>query len=251
MSINALTIEGASKRFGSLVVVDDVSLAVSSGERRAIIGPNGAGKTTLFNLILGDLKLSKGRVELQGRDVTGWSAPRRARAGLRRTYQSSAVFDTLTVEQNIAMAALGPVGGAWKPFSPWRQGNDVEEAIERVLSGMHLAGVRETVGADLSHGERRQLELGMAIALEPKLLLLDEPAAGLSEEERVTLVDLLEHFTRDITILMIEHDMRIALGFADYVSVLANGKLIAEGTPSEISQNELVQSVYLGEAAHG
>lgn len=248
--MHALAIEGASKRFGSLVVVDDVSLAVSPGERRAIIGPNGAGKTTLFNLISGDLKVSKGRVELEGKDITGWSAPRRARAGLRRTYQSSAVFDTLTVEQNIAMAALGPSGGAWKPFSPWRHGTNVQDAIEHVLSSMNLTGVREALGADLSHGERRQLELGMAIAIEPKILLLDEPAAGLSEEERVTLVDLLDSFTRDITILMVEHDMRIALGFADYVTVLANGKLIAEGSPSEITQNETVQSVYLGEAAH-
>lgn len=248
--MHALAIEGVSKRFGSLVVVDDVSLAVSPGERRAIIGPNGAGKTTLFNVISGDSKVTKGQVELEGVDVTGWSAPRRARAGLRRTYQSSAIFETLTVEQNIAMAALGPEGNTWRPFSPWRHGEKVGDAIEHVLSSMQLTEARNASGANLSHGERRQLELGMAIATLPKVLLLDEPAAGLSEQERVTLVDLLDTLARDITILMIEHDMRIALRFADYVSVLANGKLIAEGTPSEITQDETVQSVYLGEASH-
>ncbi len=243
-----LTVEGVSKRFGALRVVDDVSLAVSPGERRAIIGPNGAGKTTLFNLISGDLKVTGGRVALGGDDITTWSASRRARAGLRRTYQSSAVFDSLTVEENVAVAALGPSGGTWKPLAAWDSGPAVRETVERVLAELNLVEVRHTHAADLSHGERRQLEIGMASATSPRILLLDEPAAGLSEAERITLVSLIRGFSKEITILMIEHDMRIALGFADTVTVLANGKLIAQGSPSEITSNELVQQAYLGEA---
>ncbi len=244
---SALQLRNVSKSFGALKVVDDVSLDVAIGERRAILGPNGAGKTTLFNVINGDIKASSGRICVFGEDVTPWPVAKRAKLGLRRTYQSSELFDSLTAEQNLSVALSCPNGSSWNPFVTWRSGAGIADRIDAVLEQMNLTHAKNRLAGNLSHGERRQLELGMAIAYDPKILLLDEPAAGLSEEERLNLVDLLARIDTKVTILMIEHDMRIALGFADYVSVLANGKMIAEGTPEEISNNELVQRVYIGE----
>lgn len=243
-----LTIEttALTKKYGALVVVDDVSLSIPKGQRRAIIGPNGAGKTTLFNLLSGDTPQTSGDVLIQGMNVGKWSPAKRSRHGLRRTYQSSELFEHMTVLENLAIAVLGPERRTRNPLKLWYSGADVREIAESSAETVDLINKLEVRAEDLSHGERRQLELGMALCGRPSILLLDEPAAGLSAAERRTLTTMLENIGPDITVLMIEHDMHIALGFAEEVTVLAQGQVIASAPPSEISRDPNVQEVYLG-----
>lgn len=242
---HALELQGVSRRFGGLVAVREVSLALQPGERRAIIGPNGAGKTTLFNVITGELRPTAGTIRFLGRDVTHLPPYQRIRLGLARTYQTPLVFPRLSVADNLYLAVRG--------VRPWRlslrlprrsdpEFREVEELAERVGLGHAL---RALAGA-LSHGEQRQLEIGMALASRPKLLLLDEPAAGLSPGEREQLALLLQGLDPRMTVLLIEHDMDVAFQVVQRVTVLHEGSVIAEGTPEEIAANPVVQAVYLG-----
>jgi branched-chain amino acid transport system ATP-binding protein len=241
-----LRLRGVGRRFGGLHAVRDVDLDVVAGERRAILGPNGAGKTTLFNVVSGDLPVSSGRIELFGRDVTGVPARRRATLGLARSYQQSRLFLGLSVEDNIYLSILGVRGGHLRPVVlPGKDGELRErarEAAERVAIEHKLA---EPVGS-LSHGEHRQVAVAMALASRPRLLMLDEPASGLSRGERQLLTELLLALDRDITLLLIEHDMDVALRVAESVTVMHDGRVIVEGTPDEIRANQLVHDLYLG-----
>jgi branched-chain amino acid transport system ATP-binding protein len=244
-----LRLEGVVRRFGGLVAVDGVSLSLGPRRRLAVIGPNGAGKTTLFRLIAGDMAPSEGRVHLFGREVTRMPAHRRARLGLSRTFQVTNLFGGLSVLDNVRLAVQARTSGRWRLLAPIRQGDQAGEAAREVLERVGIGARADHRVADLSHGEQRQLEVAMALATEPRLLLLDEPAAGLSAGERARLRDLLESLPRSLPLLLIEHDMRLALSLADEVLCLHNGRQIALGPPSEVRDDATVQAVYLGRAA--
>jgi branched-chain amino acid transport system ATP-binding protein len=239
-------LRGVGRRFGGVHAVHDVDLDVHPGERRALLGPNGAGKTTLFNVISGEFPPTSGRVELFGRDVTNMPARKRARLGLTRTFQTSRLFLGLSVEDNLYLAALGARGGHLRPVRlPGREAPLRERARELA----ERVGLEEQLGmqvGSLSHGEQRQLEVGMARAGDPKIMMLDEPAAGLSRGERVLLTDLLLTLDREITLILIEHDMDVALTVAERVTMMHDGRVIVEGTPAEIRANQLVHDLYLG-----
>ena len=233
------------RRFGGLQAVREVDLDVAPGERRGILGPNGAGKTTLFNVIAGDMPPSSGSVELFGLDVTPLPARARARLGLARTYQQSRLFPGLTVEDNVYLAVLGVGGGRLRPVLSKRD----EELRARARTAAGKVAISEKLDelvSSLSHGEHRQVALAMALASEPKILMLDEPASGLSRGERTLLTDLLLALDRDITLILIEHDMDVALRVAERVTMMHDGRVIVEGTPDEIRGNELVHDLYLG-----
>ena len=241
-----LRLRGVGRRFGGLLACDDVDLDIAHGERRAILGPNGAGKTTLFNVICGDLPVSSGTVELFGEDVTGRPARYRAKCGLARTYQQSRLFNRLTVEDSIYLSILGVEGGRLRPVRvPGRDGRIREKA--RAAAGR--VAIQDKLGqlvGNLSHGEHRQVAIAMALAAEPKALMLDEPASGLSRGERQLLTELLLALDREITLILIEHDMDIALTVAEQVTMMHDGRVIVEGTPAEIRANETVHDLYLG-----
>jgi branched-chain amino acid transport system ATP-binding protein len=241
----ALHLRGVGRRFGGLHAVRDVDLDITPGERRAILGPNGAGKTTLFNVICGDFPATSGTVELFGRDVTPLPARTRAKMGLARTYQQSRLFAGLTVEDNIYLSILGVAGGHLRPVLSPRDSEMRERAREAASRAAIDHKLAEPVGA-LSHGEHRQVALAAALAAEPRMLMLDEPASGLSRGERTLLTDLLLALGRDITLIVIEHDMDVALRVAEQVTMMHDGRVIVEGTPEEIRGNELVHDLYLG-----
>ena len=241
----ALRLQGVGRRFGALQAVADVDLEVPQGERRAILGPNGAGKTTLFNVVTGDYPVSAGTVSLFGEDVTHLSPQLRTRRGLGRTYQTVLLFGGLSVEDNLYLATRGVGGGHFSIIRPGARDRDRARAID-LAETIGLAGVTGRLVSQLAHGQLRQLELGMALASEPRLLMLDEPAAGLSPGERQSLSRLLAGLPRSITVVLIEHDMDVALAAADRVTVMHQGRVIADGTPGEISADATVQSIYLG-----
>lgn len=242
----ALATTSISKSFGGVHAVRPTNLGVNVGERRALIGPNGAGKTTLFNLIAGEIPADTGKIEIFGVDITHKSVQERAKLGLGRTYQISQLFLELTVEENLFLAGAANQGLEFHFMKPWRtfsaQRDWAYQVAEQVGLSDHLA---EKV-AEISHGLQRQLEVGMAIAMRPRLIMLDEPAAGLSPSERVVLTNLIKKLPVDITLVLIEHDMEIVLDIADRITVLHRGAVIAEGTPAEIKSNKEVQQVYLG-----
>jgi branched-chain amino acid transport system ATP-binding protein len=241
-----LRLRGVGRRFGGLLAVHGVDLDVVHGERRAILGPNGAGKTTLFNVICGDIPASAGSVELFGENVTTRPARYRAKLGLARTYQQSRLFDGLTVEDSIYLSVIGVEGGRLRPVILPARDRDAREKA-RIAAGMVSISDKlgEPVGS-LSHGEHRQVAIAMALAAEPKALMLDEPASGLSRGERHLLTELLLGLDRNITLILIEHDMDIALRVAERVTMMHDGRVIVEGTPSEIRSNEMVHDLYLG-----
>jgi branched-chain amino acid transport system ATP-binding protein len=241
-------LRGVGRRFGGLHAVRDVTLEVAEGERRAILGPNGAGKTTLFNVISGDMPPSSGTVELFGTDVTDLPARKRARLGLARTYQQSRMLLGLTVEDSIYLSILGVSDGHLRPVTlPGRDRNLRERAREAARKVAIEQKLSDVVG-DLSHGEHRQVAIAMALASEPRVLMLDEPASGLSRGERQLLTDLLLGLGREITLIVIEHDMDVALRVAEQVTMMHDGRVIVEGTPEEIRGNELVHDLYLGKS---
>jgi branched-chain amino acid transport system ATP-binding protein len=243
-------LRGVGRRFGGLFACDGVDVVVERGERRAILGPNGAGKTTLFNVICGDLPASTGTVELFGEDVTKRPARYRARLGLARTYQQSRLFNELTVEDSIYLSVVGVEGGRLRPvLLPGRERAIREKAREAAGRVAIQDKLGELVG-NLSHGEHRQVAIAMALAAEPKALMLDEPASGLSRGERQLLTELLLGLDREITLILIEHDMDIALTVAERVTMMHDGRVIVEGTPAEIRANETVHDLYLGRG-HG
>ena len=241
----ALRLRGVGRRFGGLHAVSEVDLDIVAGERRAILGPNGAGKTTLFNVIAGDMHVSSGRIELFGRDVTAAPARARAKLGLARSYQQSRLFLNLSVADNLYLSALGVRHGHLRPVITPRDSElreRAQQAARRVAIDDKLS---QPVGS-LSHGEHRQIAVAMALASEPRMLMLDEPASGLSRGERQLLTDLLLALGREITLIVIEHDMDVALRVAERVTMMHEGRVIVEGTPDEIRANELVHELYRG-----
>ena len=244
-----LRLQGVGRRFGGVVAVSGVDLEVRAGERRAILGPNGAGKTTLFNLISGEFPPTAGTVELFGDDVTALPARKRARMGLSRTFQTSRLFGGLSVDDNLYLAVLGVHDGHFRLVKNARD-DEMRERGRAMAEAVGLADKLDVLVAELSHGEQRQLEVGMARAADPQLMMLDEPAAGLSRAERVTLTELLLALDPAITLILIEHDMDVALRVAEWVTMMHDGKVIVEGTPAEIRANELVHDLYLGSAHH-
>ena len=246
-----LRLRGVGRRFGGVHAVRDVDLEIRPGERRAILGPNGAGKTTLFNVISGEFGPTSGSIELFGRDVTAEPGRKRARLGLSRTFQTSKLFLGMTVEDNLYLALLGIESGHLRPVRS-RKDSALRERARAMAEVVGLGEVLDRDVGELSHGEQRQLELGMARATDPKLMMLDEPAAGLSRAERVRLTELLRELDAHITLILIEHDMDVALGVAEWVTMMHNGTVLVEGTPEEIRGNETVHELYLGsgEAGH-
>jgi branched-chain amino acid transport system ATP-binding protein len=241
-----LRLSGVGRRFGGVHALREVELEVYPGERRALLGPNGAGKTTLFNVVSGEFPPTAGRVELFGRDVTTMPTRTRAKLGLTRTFQTSRLFLGLTVEDNLYLAVLGVRGGHLRPVRlPGRDGAVRERARELAEQVGLQDRIGEVVGS-LSHGEQRQLEVAMARAGDPTIMMLDEPAAGLSRGERVALTDLLLRLDPAITLILIEHDMDVALRVAERVTMMHDGRVIVEGTPAEIRANQLVHDLYLG-----
>jgi branched-chain amino acid transport system ATP-binding protein len=240
-----LRLRGVGRRFGGVHAVSDVDLEVRPGERRAILGPNGAGKTTLFNLISGEFPPTSGTVELFGSDVTGLPGRKRARMGLSRTFQTSRLFLGLSVEDNLYLSVLGVHDGHLR-MAPSKADDELREKARAMGEGVGLADRFDSLVMDLSHGEQRQLEVGMARASDPKLMMLDEPAAGLSRAERVQLTDLLLKLDPSITLILIEHDMDVALRVAQWVTMMHDGRVIVEGTPDDIRGNQTVHDLYLG-----
>jgi len=243
-----LRLRGVGRRFGGLHAVRDVDLDVPHGERRAILGPNGAGKTTLFNVIAGEFPATSGTVELFGVDVTHMPSRNRAKLGLARTYQQSRLFGGLTVEDNIYLAILGVDGGRMRPVTLRKKDAELRERAYEAANRAAIAPKFKELVGSLSHGEHRQVALALALAVKPKLLMLDEPASGLSRGERVVLTDLLLALDREITLILIEHDMDVALRVAERVTMLHQGEKVVEGTPDEIRANQLVHDLYLGKA---
>jgi branched-chain amino acid transport system ATP-binding protein len=245
-----LRLRGVGRRFGGVHAVRDVDLEIRPGERRAILGPNGAGKTTLFNVISGEFPPTSGAIELFGRDVTVEPGRKRARLGLSRTFQTSRLFLGMTVEDNLYLALLGVRSGHLRPVRTKSDG-EMRERARAMAERVGLGEVVDHVVGELSHGEQRQLEVGMARSTDPKLMMLDEPAAGLSRAERVRLTEMLRELDPAITLILIEHDMDVALGVADWVTMMHNGSVLVEGTPKEIRANETVHELYLGSGDGG
>ena len=244
-SADALVLEGVSRTFGALTAIEDVSFSVPVGERRAVLGANGAGKTTLFNAITGDFPPTAGRVWFFGEDITELPPYERIRRGLRRTYQSSLLFRNLTVRDNLFLATRGVSRGRFSFIRP-RAGHPSRVATQDLLERIRLAHLADRLVAELSHGQLRQLEIGMALAGAPRLILFDEPAAGLSPAERRELVALLAAFPPHMGYVLIEHDLDIALRVVERVTILHNGRLLKEGTPDEIENDAEVQAIYMG-----
>jgi branched-chain amino acid transport system ATP-binding protein len=242
----AVAVEGLVKEFGGLRAVDRVSLRVAAGQRHVLIGPNGAGKTTLFHCVTGTLRPTAGRVALFGHDVTGLAEHRRTALGLGRTFQISNVFTDLAVLENLLLAALGTQRRKWVMHRPVAAFGVLREAALESLERVGLAGRAADAVRRLSYGERRQLELGLALAARPRALFLDEPCAGLSPAERQRISALIAGLPRSLTVVMIEHDMDVALGLADRVTVLHRGRAILEGTPAEVQRHPEVREVYFG-----
>jgi branched-chain amino acid transport system ATP-binding protein len=240
-----LRLRGIGRRFGGLHAVRDVDLDVAHGERRAILGPNGAGKTTLFNVISGDFPPSSGTIEFQGAEITTLSPSARAKLGMGRTYQKSRLFPGLCVEDNLYLAVLGVKTGHLRPVV-LRRDRELREHARDLARTVGLEGREQLLVGSLSHGEQRQLEVGMARAVNPTLMMLDEPASGLSRGERVALTDLLLQLDPSITLILIEHDMDVALRVAERVTMMHDGRVIVEGTPDEIRANQTVHDLYLG-----
>jgi branched-chain amino acid transport system ATP-binding protein len=246
--VPVLEVDGVVRRYGGLTAVAEVSLTLGAEERLAVIGPNGAGKTTLFKLIAGEVACDAGTVRFAGRDVTRWSARRRARLGIARTFQVSNLFPTLTVAENVMMAAQARRPARWSPW-PRAGMRQASREVDHVIHELLLDARRDSRVDTLSHGERRQLEIAMALVVGPRLLLLDEPAAGLSLVERLRLRQILEGLPRSVPFLLIEHDLTLALELGDRVVCLDNGRMIAAGTADEIRRDPYVREVYLGRTA--
>lgn len=247
-SAPALILENIVVAFGALKAVDDVSFVVQSGERHAIIGPNGAGKTTLFNAITGVTPPTSGRIVFQGKDITRRSVQARARLGISRTFQITNLFPSLTVDENMQLAVRGNGEGKFSMLGALQLNAEQEERVASALSISRLGERGSAIVSELSYGEQRQLEMAMALVARPRLLLLDEPAAGLSPAERVIVAEIIRSLPRDLTMVLIEHDMELVLNLVERVTCLNNGQMLAEGTPHEIRDNQLVQDVYLGKA---
>jgi len=249
--MSMLVVENARRQFGSLVAVDAVSITVAPGELRAIIGPNGAGKTTVFNLISGFFPPTSGRILFDGQDVTQTSPEKRVSMGMARTFQITEIFPELTVRENLRIAVEVATGLRHSPWLRRKANAQIRQRIELLL---HMGGLAPKAGrlvGELPHGDQRTAEIMMALALKPRLLLLDEPTAGMGDQETHDITQLIRKLHKDqqLTIVLIEHDMRVVFHLADRITVLAEGAVLGEGTPNEIARDERVQAAYLGKAA--
>jgi branched-chain amino acid transport system ATP-binding protein len=249
--MSLLRVENVSKLFGSLVAVNNVSMTVEPGELRAVIGPNGAGKTTFFNLITGFFRPTSGRIMFENNDVTDLLPARRVWRGIARTFQITEVFPELTVHENLRIPVEVASGFRLKPWLSRAADEKVRARVAELLKMGGLTDKASRLVGELAHGDQRATEIMMAIALNPRLLLLDEPTAGMGEQETFDIIQLVRRLHKDnkLTIVLIEHDMRVVFHLADRIMVLDQGKFLAEGTPAEIAANEAVQTAYLGKAA--
>ena len=247
MSDALLVAEGVSRRFGGLKAVDEVSLTLRRGELHAVIGTNGAGKSTLINVLSGEIGVSTGRVTLLGQDVTAWTQPRRARAGLGRSYQRNTIFPAFTVLENCRLAAQSRWPRPFDWLSPAQACTRSLAAAHDALAQAGLAEQATRVAGALSHGQKRQLEIAMCLATAPQVLLLDEPLAGMGAEETERMLALLDHLRVGHAIMLVEHDMDAVFRVADRITVMVNGRVLASGSPAEVRANRDVQVAYLGE----
>ena len=243
-----LATQGLTRHFGGLAAVSNVTLDAHMGQLHAVIGPNGAGKSTLINMLSGDLPPSSGSVSIGGRDVTGLAAHQISRMGVGRSYQKTNVFLAFTAFENCRLAAQSRRKTSMQFFRPAARLADVNRAAEVALEAAGLAGRMDVVASALSHGEQRQLEIAMTLATQPKLLLLDEPLAGMGAEESASMVALLKKLVQTHAILLVEHDMDAVFALADRLTVMVNGQVLASGLPAEIRANAEVQEAYLGES---
>lgn len=249
--MSLLRVENVTKRFGKLAAVDGVSMTLESGELFAIIGPNGAGKTTFFNLLSGLFRPTSGRVYFAGDDVTRLPPEKRVRRGMARTFQITEIFPELTANENLRIPVEIAAGYRMRPWISRPQSDQISKRVAKLLT---MGGLKEKANrrvGELSHGDQRTIEILMALALQPRLLLLDEPTAGMGEQETEDIVHLIGelHRKQGLTIILIEHDMRVVFQLANRILVLAEGRVLAEGSPSQISASEAVQTAYLGMAA--
>ena len=246
-----LRVEQACCHFGSLIAVDKVSLVVQPGELRAVIGPNGAGKTTFFNLISGYLTPTAGKILLDNRDITAMPPHQRVAQGMARTFQITEIFPELSVRDNLRIPVELAAGHRLRPWLSRADAAAVKETVDRFLEISGLAAKADRLVGELSHGDQRATEIMMSLALKPRLLLLDEPTAGMGDQETYEITQLIRRLHKDqkLSIVLIEHDMRVVFHLADRIMVLAEGTMLAEGTPAEIGANQAVQSAYLGTAA--
>jgi branched-chain amino acid transport system ATP-binding protein len=249
--MSLLQVTRVTRRFGSLVAVNDVSMTVEPGELRAVIGPNGAGKTTFFNLISGFLQPTSGRIVFDGDDITDLLPARRVWRGISRTFQITEVFPELTVRENLRIAVEVASGYRLRPWISRARNAEVGARVDELVGMGGLGHAADRLVGELSHGDQRANEIMMALALKPRLLLLDEPTAGMGDQETYDITQLIRRLHREsnYTIVLIEHDMRVVFHLADRICVLDQGKMLAQGTPKEIAANETVQAAYLGNAA--
>jgi branched-chain amino acid transport system ATP-binding protein len=245
-----LSTSGLSRSFGGLTAVDGLSLDFHMHRIHAVIGPNGAGKSTFINLLSGDLPPSAGAIRFEGRDITGLTADRISQLGIGRSYQKTNVFRDFTAFENCRLAAQSRLASSMRFFRPALRLSRVNDAAGAALDAVGLAGRADVVASALSHGEQRQLEIAMVLATGPKVLLLDEPLAGMGAEESARMVELLRRLVRDQAVVLVEHDMDAVFQLADRLTVMVNGRLLASGTPEEIRSNAAVQDAYLGTADH-
>ena len=248
MSETLLVASDVCRHFGGLKAVDGVSLALERGALHAVIGTNGAGKSTLVNVLSGEIPSTSGRVTLLGADATRWTQPRRARAGLGRSYQRNTIFPRFTVFENCRLAAQARKPRAWDWWTPTSRCTDSRDAAQRAVERSGLVDVAARPAAELSHGQRRQLEIAMCLATDPQVLLLDEPLAGMGAEETERMLALLAQLKDGHAVLLIEHDMDAVFRVADRITVMVNGRVIASDTPAAVRANPDVQVAYLGEA---
>jgi|SRR5215475_10451567 len=249
-----LQIEGLTKRFGGIVASDQISLDVAAGELHAIIGPNGAGKTTLIGQITGELVPNAGRLRFGGEEITALPVHRRSQIGLARSFQITSLFPDFTALDNVALAVQAHAGHSFHFFRNARREARLRVPARAALERVGLSARADSLVAKLSHGEHRQLEIAMALATRPRILLLDEPTAGMSPEQSARMVEMLRELKREVTILLIEHDMEAVFALADRITVLVYGRVIASGAPEAIRANADVRHAYLGEqqvAHHG
>jgi branched-chain amino acid transport system ATP-binding protein len=245
-----LDVRGVTKQFGSLVAVDAVSMQVAPGELRAIIGPNGAGKTTFFNMISGFFPPTAGEIVFDGTTVTKLAVTARVAMGMARTFQITEIFPELTVRENIRIGVESALGLRQRFWLGGKHAADVRRGIDEALTQVGLTSQADRLVGELSHGDQRAAEIATALTLKPRLLLLDEPTAGMGEHETFAVANLIRrlHKNSAYTIVLIEHDMRVVFNLADKITVLGEGKMLAEGTPAEIAENPIVQEAYLGKA---
>ncbi|HSY57487.1 MAG TPA: ABC transporter ATP-binding protein [Bradyrhizobium sp.] len=246
LSAYALEVIGLNKAFGGLRVTQGVSLSIRPGERRLIIGPNGAGKTTLFNQISGDMRPNSGQIKLFGEDVTTFAPYARAHRGLSRTYQIITLFAGDTLEHNVTLGLLGLLPSRWQMWRPLSSYRDLAIAARRTLDTVGLLHLADHPVSDIAYGEKRRVELAMAMAQKPRVLLLDEPLAGLSNSERATVKSLIASIPKQTTVIMIEHDMDTALDLAETVTLLNYGRVIVDGERDKVIADERTREVYLG-----